>query len=162
MTKLLGLSILLAALALPAFGQYRSNRLSPEDQQQFDKYYKKWVDDSRKNDRDDIRKDEQHMQDIMGRYDIPADVPYDRIASSASGYGDGDQGYYGNAHSWQGRLSPGDQQEFDKTYSKWLNDQRKDRDDLPKDERKMRDIMSRYNIPLDVPFDAIASPGRRY
>ena len=135
MTKLLGFSILLAALALPAFGQYRSDRLSPQDQQQFDKYYQKWVDDTRKNDRDDIRKDEQHMQDIMRRYDIPADVPYDRIASGGSAYEgdrDRDRGYYGNTQNWQGRLSPGDQQEFDKVYSKWQKDQRSDRDDLPK------------------------------
>jgi len=170
MTKFLGFAVLFAALALPAFGQYRSNQLSPQDQQQFDKYYQKWVDDTRRNDRDDIRKDEGHMQDIMRHYDIPADVPYDRVASSGAyggGYGDRDRdrGYYGNGNAnWQGRLSPSDQQSFDNAYSKWMKDQRSDRDDIPKDERKMRDIMSRYNIPQDVPFDAVASQGqgRRY
>jgi len=53
---------------------------------------------------------------------------------------------------------------FDDAYRKWTKDQRSDRDDIPKDERKMRDIMAHYNIPPDVPFDAVASQGqgRRY
>src|SRR5438270_4786105 len=43
----------------PAYGQ--SARLSPDDQQKFDNYYQKWVDASRKNDRDDIEKNARHM-----------------------------------------------------------------------------------------------------
>ena len=68
------------------------------------------------------------------------------------------------AQSNQGRLSASDQRKFDDAYSKWMKDQRSDRHDIPKDERKMGDIMSRYNIPQDVPFDAVASQGegRRY
>jgi len=59
-----------------------------------------------------------------------------------------------------GRLSPDDQREFDKAYSKWQNDSRKnDRDDVDRDVRRMQDIMSRNNIPPDVPYDQVASTG---
>ena len=57
------------------------SRLSADDQREFDKYYAKWLEDMRKNDRDDIDKDVRHMQDIMARYNIPASIPFDQIAS---------------------------------------------------------------------------------
>jgi hypothetical protein len=44
-----------------------------------------------------------------------------------------------------------------------MHDRRKnDRDDIAKHEGKMQEIMARYNIPRDVPYDLIASTGRRY
>jgi hypothetical protein len=142
---------LLAALTVPAFAQ--SGRLSPDDQREFDKHYTKWVNDTRKNDRDDIEKDVRKMQEIMARNNIPANVPYEQIASSGSGY---------PARSYQGRLSAEDQHEFDKHYTKWGNDTRKnDRDDIAKDVRKMQAIMARYDIPANVPFDQVASIGYR-
>ena len=61
-------------------------RLSPEDQRDFDQAYSKWVNDTRRNDRDDIRKDERRMQDIMAHYNIPQDVPYDQIATPPDSY----------------------------------------------------------------------------
>jgi hypothetical protein len=33
---------------------------------------------------------------------------------------------------------------------------------MSKQENTMQDIMSRYNIPQDTPYDAIASQGQRY
>ena len=48
-----GFLLVTFTLATLAQGQ---NRLSPEDQREFDKYYTKWVNDTRKNDRDDIAK----------------------------------------------------------------------------------------------------------
>ena len=42
--------------------------------------------DTRKNDRDDIAKDEQKMNEILARYNIPRDVPYDVLASGNRGY----------------------------------------------------------------------------
>jgi len=161
MTRMLQLLALIAALALPAFCQY--GRLSPDDQREFDKAYSKWVNDSRRNDRDDIDKDARRMQDIMSRNNIPPDVPYDQIATPGSNngyrgdYNNGDRGYA------QTRLSPDDQHEFDKVYDKWQRDVRKhDRDDIRRDERRMQDIMSRYNIPRDVPYDQVASPEYRH
>ena len=138
----------------------RWQRLSPEDQSRFDGYYSKWVSDTRRNDRDDMRKDEERMQEIMGRYNIPSDVPYERITSR--GQGDSDQYRDRDDRGYRGRLSESDQRKFDDAYGKWLKDRRKnDRDDIREDEKRMIDIMSRNNIPRDVPFDAVASSGMR-
>jgi cytochrome P450 len=136
--------LLLAAFMLSASAQAQS-WLSPEDQREFDKYYTKWVNDTRKNDRDDIAKDVGRMQEIMGRNHISADVPFDQLASTGNAYG---------ARVYQGRLSADEQRDFDKYYTKWVNDTRKnDRDDIAKDVRHMQEIMARKNIPANVPFD---------
>ncbi len=150
MNKLVGTLALLVAIAMPAFA-HQPGRLSPDDQREFDKYYSKWVNDTRKNDRDDIAKDVKHMQEIMGRNGIPSNVPYAQIASTGNEY---------SAGTYQGRLSAHAQSEFDKNYTKWINDTRKnDRDDIAKDVAHMQEIMTRNNIPADVPFDQIASTG---
>jgi hypothetical protein len=60
-------------------GAYSSNgqsRLSVDDQREFDKYYSKWLEDMRKNHRDDIDKDVRHMQDIMGRLQHTRQHPF--------------------------------------------------------------------------------------
>lgn len=152
-----------------AYPQNGGARLSPEDQRDYDRYYSQWVDDSRRNDRDDAARDMQHMRDIMARNNIPPDVPFEQIATSANGYSGYNNNAYSNnaypngAYNSQNRLSPDDQREFDKAYSKWVKDTRKnDRDDIDKDARKMQDIMARYNIPSDVPYDQIASPNAAY
>jgi hypothetical protein len=138
--------------------QSYAGRLSPEDQRDFDQYYSRWIEDTRKGDRDDIQSDVSHMQEIMARYSIPTDVSFDQIATVRYGSSDHTGGYRSHER-WQGRLSPEDQRQFDKAYAEWVEDTRKhDRDDIPKDTRKMQDIMARYNIPANVPFDAIASP----
>jgi hypothetical protein len=142
-----------------AYPQYGQPRLSPEDQRDFDRYYSQWVDDSRRSDRDDSTRDVEHMRDIMGRNNIPPNVPFDQIATP--GYRSGPRGGYSGYG--QPRLSPDDQREFDKTYAKWMQDSRRnDRDDIEKDARKTQDIMGRYNIPSDVPYDQIASSNAGY
>jgi len=51
-----------------------------------------------------------------------------------------------------------DQQRFDSYYSHWLEYRRtNNRDEVVSMEKRMRDLMSRNNIPSDVPFDEIAS-----
>jgi len=159
LVSILALSAM-AQYSQPGYGQYPARaygqwqRLSPEDQRDFDKYYAKWVDDTRKNDQDDIGKDTRHMQEIMARNGIPPDVPFEQIASVGHS-----AGYYGGSR-WQGRLTPEDQRDFDRYYAKWMEDTRKnDRDDISEDARHMQDIMTRYNIPADVPFDQVASMG---
>ena len=148
MKKFLATLTLLFAFTLPGFAQGQV-RLSAEDQKKFDKHYSKWVNDTRKNDRDDIAKDVHEMQEIMAKYNIPANVPYDQIASTGSG-----------VRVYQSRLSADDQREFDKYYTKWVNDTRKnDRDDVAKDVGRMQEIMARNNIPAKVPFEQIASTG---
>src|SRR5579864_8684297 len=104
-TRVLQIMALMTALALPALCQ--SGRLSPDDQHEFDKAYTKWVNDTRKNDRDDIAKDVRKMQEIMARNNIPANVPYEQVASTGNRY---------QGPSYQSQLSPQDQQEFDKYY----------------------------------------------
>ena len=66
------------------FGE--STNLRSDDQQKYDKAYEKWLRDRQKNDRDDIAKDEGKMQELMAKYNIPRDVPYNFLASSAKGY----------------------------------------------------------------------------
>jgi hypothetical protein len=148
MKKFLAVAALLLGLTLPSLGQGQI-RLSPEDQKKFDKHYTKWVDDTRKNDRDDIAHDVHEMQEIMAKYNIPANVPYDQIASTGTA-----------VRMYQGRLSANDQKDFDKHYIKWVNDTRKnDRDDIAHDVHEMQEIMARNNIPANVPFEQIASTG---
>jgi hypothetical protein len=64
---------------------------------------------------------------------------------------------------YQGRFSPDDQKKFDKAYEKWQKDRAKnDRDDLSKDEGKMQEVMAKYSVPRDVPYDVLVSGNRGY
>ena len=73
---------------------------------------------------------------------------------------DNNRGYVG---SWQGRLSPSDQRRFDDAYQHWLHERREgDRKGMSQQESTMQDIMSRYNIPQDTPYEAITLQGQRY
>src|SRR6266404_2468205 len=130
-------------------------RMSPDDQRKFNKEYQKYQESRAKNDREDIEEHGRKMEEIMARYNIPPNTPFDVVATT-NGY----SGRY-DYSQFRGRLSPDDHRRFDKEYDHWLNDRRKnDRDDIAKDEGKMQEIMARYNIPRDVPYDAIASGGR--
>ncbi len=172
------LCVALAAAPAQAQAQYPSGYygqpqgwhgvLSAPDQQQFDKHYKKWVDASRNNDQDDIASNAQHMQDIMSRYNIPPNTPFEQVASApVSGpYAAYPNGPYAGAYPGtypaygQVRLSPDDQKNFDKAYSKWVDAQRNgDEDDVANNARKMQEVMARYNIPPNTPFEAIATNG---
>src|SRR5512140_1833284 len=113
---------------------------------------------------------ERGVQDLMNRYGIPSDTPYDVVAQN--GYGDRnrdrdrdldrdrDRGRdrdhhngYNNAGNWQGRLSPDDQRRFDSAYQHWFHErQENDRNGMARQESAMQNIMSRYNIPQDVPY----------
>ena len=138
-----------------------AQRLSPDDQKEFDKAYSKWVDSTRKNDQDDINESARKMQEIMARYNIPSTVQFAQVASG------GNTAAYPNpayAPVAQGqRLSSSDQHEFDEAYKKWLKARhKKDPDDIEKSARRMQDIMARYNIPANVPYDQIASADASY
>jgi hypothetical protein len=233
MKKLLGSVIVLAALALPALAQVQ--RMTGDDQDKFDNYYSRWVQDKQNGDRDDMVSTEHHMQDLMNKYSIPADTPYDQIAAQnnmapppayenrgydnrsyanqlpgddqnkinkeyakcqeANARNDRDDidkharnmeqimqrdnippntpfnaiattsGYAPreNVREYQGRFSPDDQKKFDKAYEKFQRDRAKhDRDDYAKDEEKLNEIMAKYNIPRDVPYDVLVSGNRGY
>jgi hypothetical protein len=238
MKMLLGSLIVLAAMALPALAQVQ--QMSSDDQQKFDNYYSRWMADRQNGDRDDMVSSEHHMQDLMNKYAIPAETPYDQVASSGPqgynnrpydnraydnrGYDHGyanqlqgdDQNKFNKEYTkwqesnakndrddidkharnmeqimqrngippntpfasiatangyaprydvrqYQGRLSPDDQKRFDKAYEKWQRDRAKhDRDDIAKDQSKMDEILARYNIPRDVPYDVLVSGNRGY
>jgi hypothetical protein len=160
MKKLLGSLIVLAALALPALAQVQ--RMSPDDQQKFDNYYSRWVQDKQTSDRDDMVSMEHHMQDLMNKYSIPADTAYEQLASQNSVApppyvrGDDNRGYDNRGYANQ--MSGDDQNKFNKEYAKWQQANAKnDRDDIDKHARNMEEIMQRNNIPQNTPFDAIAT-----
>ena len=91
-------------------GRMYQGWLSADEQREFDKYYTKWVNDTRKNDRDNIAKDVEHMQEIMARKNIPASVSFDQIASTGNPGNSAVEGYPRN--QWRHRLSPDDQHDF--------------------------------------------------
>ena len=137
-----------------AFAQYR-NRFSPEDQSRYDSYFQRWQDYVRTRNRSEQISMERRMQDVMSHYNIPVTVPFEALASS--GYNGNYGGGYWNP--WRGRLSASDQTRFDSYYTRWLQYRRdNDRDEIESMERRMRDVMSQYNMPSDVPFDRVASP----
>ena len=135
--------------------------LSASDQSQFDKYYSKWVDATRKNDQDDIIESARKMQEIMARYNIPSTVQFAQVASGGNVAGYPNPAYAPVAQGQ--RLSSSDQHEFDEAYKKWLKARhKKNPDDIEKSARRMQDIMARYNIPANVPYDQIASADASY
>jgi hypothetical protein len=172
MQRIFGVLMLLLAVGLlPAMAQSddryqdrdhdrysgQQGRLSPDDQKEFNKEYAKWQEASSKNDRDDVEKHARRMEGIMARYQIPPDTRFDEIATA-----NGEYRHY-DVRQYQGRFSGDDQKKFDKAYEEWLEHRRKhDRDDVAKNEGKMQELMARYNIPRDVPYDALASGGRGY
>ena len=72
-----------AAYPNPAYASAYTagQRLSSDDQHAFDKAYKKWVEARRKKHPEDMNENARKMQDIMARYNIPANVQFDQIAS---------------------------------------------------------------------------------
>jgi hypothetical protein len=137
---------------------YGRVQMSSDDQRKFNDEYRKWQESTAKNDRDDIDKHARKMEEIMARYNIPPRTAFDEIATT-NGYDQPRNNY----RDFQGRLSPDDQQKFDKTYDHWRHERSEnDRNGMAKEEGKMQEIMARYNIPRDVPYDAIASGGRAY
>ena len=154
MKQVFGILMLLVAISIPAFSQMQ--RMSPQDQDKFNRYYSRWLEDKQTNDRSDMISMEQHMQDLMSKYGVPSNMPYDEVAAQSGyqGYGR-DRAYSG---PWQGRLSGDDQRNFNNEYRKWQDAMVKhDRDDIDKHARKMQEIMTRNNIPPNTPFDAVAT-----
>lgn len=132
------------------------SRMSPEDQREFNKHYQKWQEATAKNHGHDIEEHARKMEEIMARYNIPPRTPLEQVASNGS------PRHY-DARDFQGKLSPEDQKKFDKEYEHWVDDRRKgDQHEMAEHEGKMQEIMARYNIPRDAPYDEVASSGRGY
>jgi hypothetical protein len=138
-----------------SYGQWQG-RLTPVDRRDFDSYYSRWLDATRRNERDDISSNECKLQEIMARNNIPANTPFDQVASGNPIYPPGAAYPTGQ---WRGRISAADQRAFDKAYCKWVDASRKgDQLNIQKHSREMQDIMERFNIPANMPFAQIASP----
>jgi hypothetical protein len=158
MTRVLGIAIVLAVLALPALAQVQ--QMTADDQQTFDNYYSRWLQDRQTNDRQDMMNDEQHMQDLMNKYAIPSNTPYDSVASPSAtpapnNYARDDRS---SASEWQGRLPADDQDKFNKEYTKWQEANAKnDRNEIDKHARNLEEIMQRNNIPPNTPFADLAT-----
>jgi hypothetical protein len=102
-------------------GYGRGTRLSADDQRRFDSYYSRWQEYRRTNNGDEIRSMEGRMQDIYSHYGIPANTPYDRIASNGGGYGGYGNGGYGNGGYGNGGYGNGG-------YGRWGRDRDHDGD----------------------------------
>ena len=137
-------------------GNQWRGRLSADDQQRFDSYFSRWQDYRQRNDRDQIASMEKRMQDLYARYNIPSRTPYFWVASNAR---DEDRDAW-ERDRWRGRFSREDQGRFDSYYSRWIQYRRtNNRDQVDSMERRMYDLMDRYQIPQQVPFERIASRG---
>jgi len=159
-----GMIVILLAIAfgLPMVGKaqnYNSNganpwqgRLRGDDQQRFDSYYKKWIENKQKKDKSEIASMEVRMLDLYSKNGIPSDVPYDYVASPNVALPP--MGYEN-----RGRLSGDDQKKFDSYYQRWLEYRRKkDRDQIASMEGRMLDVYSHNNISLSTPYEMVASP----
>jgi hypothetical protein len=186
MKKLLGMMALLLAITLPVFAQGR--RLSDDDQRRFDSYYSRWQEYRRTNNRDEVVSMEKRMQDIYQHYGIPSSTPFGRVASGGGRDYRGDRDRDRDrdhdrdwdrdrdrdrdrsdwrddrgGNRWRGRLSADDQRRFDSYYSRWLDYRRtNNRDEIVSMEKRMQDVYQHNGIPSSVPFDAVATGGRRY
>jgi hypothetical protein len=57
-------------------------------------------------------------------------------------------------------LAPEWQQKFDSYYQRWLQYRSTNNTgEMQSMEKRMQDIMVHYNIPTNVPYDQVASPG---
>jgi hypothetical protein len=168
MKRFIEVLAVLLVLSLPALAQYPSDRdrnyagqwqgrISSDDQKEFNEHYKEWQEANAKNDQHDINKHARKMEEIMARYNIPRDTPFDAIATGS------DYSRHYDVREYQGRFSHDDQKKFDKAYEEWLEHRRKgDRHEMAEEEGKMQELMARYNIPRDLPYDALASGARGY
>ena len=151
MKKLLATALLVAALGLPALGQWREWHLSSDDQSRFDSYYSRWQEYRQQNNRDQIVSMEKRMQDVFARYGIPADTPYWRVASNAREA----------PSAYQGKLSARDQARFDSYFSRWQAYRNtNNRDQVVSMEKRMQDVYAHYGIPAGTPYVLVASNAR--
>src|SRR5215471_15309708 len=77
MKRLLGILALVLVFGLPVLAQVQ--RMTPDDEDAFNGYYSRWLQDRQTNNRDDMVSMEHHMQDLMGKYAIPSDTPYAQV-----------------------------------------------------------------------------------
>lgn len=138
--------------------QFRG-RLERGDQERFDSYFSRWQEYRRENNRGQVLSMEKRMQEVYAHYHIPSSTPYFWVASNAR---DEDRDQW-DRDRWHRRLSDQDQARFDDYYRRWLAyRQNDDRQGAMAMERRMRDIMEGYEIPVQVGYEQVASPEAAY
>lgn len=168
MKFILGVASVALALAIPGMAQ-----TSATQQRRAELKSISWQDqdDYRRQDRDDDR-DRDHDRDRdrdRDRKRHHRDRDHDRDDDR---YRNGNSGYYGNGQygrgsygrggygQYHGVLAPEWQQKFDSYYTRWLQYRNSNNSgEMSSMEGRMRDIMAHYNIPTNVPYSAVASPG---
>ncbi len=136
------------------------NRLCEGDQARFDSYFSRWEDYRQSNNREQIFSMEKRMQGVYAQYNIPANTPFEWVATERREERRHDEGRRDERRRdrWQDRLSSNDQARFDDYYQRWLGYRRdNNRHEVESMERRMRGVMDQYRIPPDVPFEQIAS-----
>jgi hypothetical protein len=67
----------------------------------------------------------------------------------------------GATKNYHGVLAPEWQKKYDSYYQRWLKYRATNNtSEMASMEARMRDIMTHYNIPPNIPFDQVASPGK--
>jgi len=127
-------------------------RLRSDDQKRFDDYYSKWIHNRERKDTGEIASMEVRMLDVYAHNCIPANTPYDLVASPnvaipMNGY-----------NNWRGRLKSDDQKRFDNYYTRWLEYRgKKDKEQIASMEGRMLDVFEHNNVPLTTPYEFLAS-----
>jgi hypothetical protein len=166
-TRLLEISAALIALGLPLAAQTASPQRAQLQSKTAAYTASQYQDrDDRHQDRDDRRRDQDWDRDRdrawhrehRGDWDDARDRAWHREHGRDD---DGDRAY--GRSRWQGRLSAQDQSRFNSYYSRWQQYRAtNNREQMASMEERMRNVYSHNGIPNDVPFDEVASGGRRY
>ena len=148
----LGLAATAKAQNWNSNGSQWQGRLRGDDQQRFDNYYQKWIQNRERKDTGEIASMEVRMLDVYAHNGIPADVPYDVVASPNVAPNNGYDNY-------RGRLRGDDQKRFDSYYSRLMEyRKKKDREQIASMQGRMLDVYAHNDIPLATPYEFVASP----
>jgi hypothetical protein len=115
--------------------------------------------DRQQGDQDDNYRRDRDREYNEQRNDRDRDRDHDRGNGQ---YGQYDRGGYGRKgyEQYHNVLAPEWQQKFDSYYQRWLRDRASNHTgEMASMEKRMQDIMVHYNIPSNVPYDQVASPG---
>jgi hypothetical protein len=144
------------------------HRLNPHDQERFDSYFGRWQQYQQANDRDQVLSMERRMQDVYSHYGIPANTPYDWVATNGRHEEVREERREERREEWReeqqrASLPADDQARFDSLYTRWREARRRgDDDDSERLAHHMRRIMEANGIPPDTRFEDVASPGAGY
>jgi hypothetical protein len=125
-------------------------KLLGDDQRRFDDYYGKWLQARQDRRRDEVTSMEMRMLDVYKHNSVPADTPYEMVASANVAPP--------TSESWRGRLPAEDQQRMDSYYQRWIEARQKDdRTQISSMEGRMLDLLEHNRIPANTPYEFLVS-----